>query len=614
MRMIRAARPLYPSRFLALTSGASDREASHTAAGLMFLKLFKLDKPAQPEPAEAVSEPVPVAAEPEVGSPQAVPAAANDTGETQGAAAATAPEPAARNGLSSFVTTDNLEPLEGPLGQEAALKALRLGAGIKGPGFHVLALGAGAAQMASAARFVLEPLARDVAAGADWLYVCDLERPHMKRALRLPAGRAEPFAGALAEAIAELETALPQAFASEDYKLRRRAIEEEARAAHEHHFDAFTLAAQAQNIAVLRTPAGYALAPMHDGKVVKPDVFQRLPDHMRQNVEARIAAMQAELTALLGAAPALDREARRRAAMLDEETARYIAEPVVADLAARFADVPEVAAFLAGLAADVARNAKLFVAAGAEPELARYLASPASPALRRAERGALVVESDVTPERLFGEAIACATAPAGVSIRAGALAAANGGYLVLDARSLLANPGTWPLLRRALSAGELAPIVKSGAGASHIEVEPIPLKVKVVLLGDAASETHLAGIDPDFKALFGITARFETAVPRDGESEDAFARAAAALIREHDLLPFDAGAVQRIADDRSSEVGGRWCLSLDQGALAGLLREADYWARERGAAVAAARDVETAIGERTARGSVQAAPAGSESA
>jgi hypothetical protein len=599
----------------------------------MFLKLFKLDKPVQPEQVEAEPAPAAVAepqaafaaepqatvsAEPQAAAAASVPAAANDTGEAEGAAAAAAPEASARTAFKSFVTTANLEPLEGPLGQDAALKALRLGAGIKGPGFHVLALGAGAAQMAAAARYVLEPLARDVAAGADWLYVCDLDRPHMKRALRLPAGRAEAFAAGLAEAVAELGSAVPQAFGSDDYKLRRRAIEEEARAAHEHHFDAFTLAAQAQNIAVLRTPAGYALAPMHDGKVVKPDVFQRLPDHMRQSVEARVAAMQAELTALLGAAPALDREARRRAALLDEETARYVAEPVVADLASRFADVPEAGAFLAGLAADVARNARLFLPAGAEAELARYLASPASPAARRAESGALVVESDVTPERLFGEAVACATAPAGVSIKAGALAAANGGYLVLDARSLLADPGIWPLLRRALSSGELAPIVKSGAGTSHIEVEPIPLKVKVVLLGDAASEAYLAGIDPDFKALFGITARFETAVPRDAESEDAFARCIAAVVREHDLLPFDAGAVQRIADGLTSEIGGRRCLSLDRGALAGLLRETDYWARERGAAVAAARDVETATAERAARGAAPgaapAAEAGSERA
>lgn len=596
----------------------------------MFLKLFKLDRsataPAKDTPA---AEPAPEAAPDTISPPPAaeapaaasvagvsgLPAPANDAAADPADAAAvpTAPGDAetVREALASFVTTANLEPLDAPFGQDAALKALRLGAGIKGPGFHVLAIAEAGLEPLAAALHVIEPLARETECAPDWVYVTDFERLTHRRALRLPHGSAERFAATLAEAVAELKLAIQQAFAADDYRLRRRTIEEEAKAAQERRLDEFSLTAASQNVALLRTPSGFALAPMHDGKVVKPDVYQRLPEAMRQDVEARVAALQADLSELLSSAPLLDRETRRRVALLDEETAGFVVHPIVADAVARLADMPAADEFFAALATDVVRNVQLFSApseAAVTPQLQRYLAAVVAAGSADARGAPVVVEPEPGPERLLGSASVCRDGAAGITIKPGALHAANNGYLILDARTLTGSSEAWTLLKRALVSAEIVPLAPSPiSGGQHIEFEPVPLKTKVVLLADPDTYARLLALDPDMKSLFGVVARLDEDVARDAASEDLLARRMAALVRRHELAPFDASAVNRIVTELSHLSGSPGRMSLDVTRLTGIARESDYWARHRGADVVSREDVETALSERASR---DADPAG----
>lgn len=603
MRMIRASRSLYPARLPAFLSGASSREPSH-AKSHMFLKLFKFDKtPAAPAagPAENPAAPPVEEAPPAVAVP---PAAESLAAGLAGPANDAAPgiDAAADAGLD-FADTRDLEPLDAPFGQEAAIKALKLGAGIKGDAGHVLAVGAARPEMTAVARHVLEEIARQSAAPDDWLYVTDFEHPGRVRALRLPPGQARPFADALASGVHEIAAGLAEVLAADDYRLRRRALEEEAKASADHRLESFTLAAEAQNVAVLRTPAGYALAPMHDGKVVKPDVFQRLPEHMRQDVEVRVGALQAELARVLAASPSEARETRRRLAALEAETATAVIDPVVSDIAARFAGSPEVEGFLVALATDIVRDAATIAAPqheeAARARLRRYLASLA---VAGTGSGApVVVEAEPLAERLAGSVAACPESPAGLALKAGALLRANGGYLIVDGRNLVAAPDAWSCLKRALLSGEIEPIVRETAGGRQLGVAAIPVNLKAVLVADAATLEQLTALDPDLPSLFNITARFAGSIARDSDSETAFARLLAHLVREHDLLPFDAPAVERLTDERSRPVSRELHLLLDTSALLHLAREADYWARARGAAIVGEAEVVTALAERSAR-------------
>lgn len=587
----------------------------------MFLKLFKFDRstvavdgakpPAEPEKdAEAERATAADATDP-AGDIAAAPDNVDHGVGTNVAVAAPIDEvPAAER----FASTDELEPLAGPLGQEAALKALRLGAGIKGPGFHVIAVGASGVQPGSAVRDVLASIAGDAPAAADWVYVTDFERPSRRRPLRLPRGAAKRFADTVMEMVGELRAALGHALASDEHRLRRLAIEEEARAASERKLEEFTIAAAAQNVALLRTPAGYALAPMHDGKVVKPDVFQRLPEAMRRDVEARVTGLQGELAELLSAAPARERETRRRLADLEEETAAYVVHPIVAEAAARLADVPAAQEFLAALAGDVVRHAVLFTpGAGADgvdgaadwgvpAQLRRYLAAVVVTHPTDAAGAPVVSESEPTAERLVGSVTARRGADGDIVVKAGALHAANDGFLVLEGRLLVEQPEAWAQLKRALSAGEIAPLTLTpGQDAPHVEIEPIPLKLKVVLVADARTAQRLGEHDGDLKSLFGVTARFEDTVVRDAESETAVARLIAGIVREHGLAALDASAVDALIGELARLSGQSERLSLDVAQLTEIVREADYWSGVRQADIVGRVDIETALAERAAR-------------
>ena len=179
----------------------------------------------------------------------------------------------------------------------------------------------------------------------DWVYVTNFADPRRPRAISLPAGRASALQQGVLSAIRELAATLPSAFPSEDYRARRRAIDEEFRGGQEDALDAVQTRAAQQNIAVLRAPVGFVMAPMHDGEVVRSEVFSQLPGAMRRDVETRISALQAELESILASAPKADKHRRQQLTALSEEVMRHAIEDALDLVSAAFSDVADVASF-----------------------------------------------------------------------------------------------------------------------------------------------------------------------------------------------------------------------------------------------------------------------------
>ena len=256
--------------------------------------------------------------EPETAVPQA---AAGDAPPLPDAkdAAAHAPEHKGRNGSApplpnldpkgldsttlGFETTADIEPTGGLVGQARALNALTFGAGMKGPGYNILVTGTDGSGYAATVRSELQSIARSAEKPSDWVYVSSFGDAGGFRALKLPAGTAKAFSDGMAQVVDRLADALPAAFAADDYELRRRTVEEEFRFSREDALETLRREAEAQNIALLRTPAGIAVAPILEGKVVKTDVFNSVPESLRREVETKIAALESEIEALLAERP-----------------------------------------------------------------------------------------------------------------------------------------------------------------------------------------------------------------------------------------------------------------------------------------------------------------------
>ncbi len=268
-----------------------------------------------------------------------------------------------------FKTTTELEPARGLIGQDRALKAIQFGANMASHDFNIFVLGPAASGKTTAVRQHLEPKVKDQPTPPDWVYVNNFETPNRPLALSLPTGRARALVQGMIGAIDELRNTLPAIFEGEEYQARRRSIEEEFRSGQEQAFEALNAKANTQNITILRTPTGFAMAPMHEGKIVKPDVFNTLPEAMRKQVEQRIEVLQKELESIIERMPKSDKQRRAKLSELNEEVAALAVHEALDDVAAAFSDLAGVLTYLDAVGRDLVRNVGLFlVPAGEEGE------------------------------------------------------------------------------------------------------------------------------------------------------------------------------------------------------------------------------------------------------
>jgi lon-related putative ATP-dependent protease len=522
-----------------------------------------------------------------------------------------------------FRTTAELEPISGLIGQDRALRAIEFGAGMKTNDFNIFVLGPPASGKTTAVRAFLTGKAEKLPAPSDWVYVYNFENANRPRALRLPVGRARLLEKGMVAAIDELRVTLPAAFEGEESQARRRAIDQEFRASQEEQFEALSRKAQGQNIAILRTPTGFGMAPMHEGRVVKPEIFAALPEDLKKGVEVKIEALQKELETILESVPKTEKQRRARTTELNEEIANAAVVEALDDIKASFADVPAALAHLEAAHKDLVRNVGLFLASSEEesqivkqpvdtsrdPRFRRYMVNVVVGNGEERAHAPIVEEINPTYPNLIGRIDHIAQMGALMTdfllIKSGALHRANGGNLLLDARKLLQSPFAYEALKRAIKAQEIRieqPAETAGfISTQTLDPEPIPLDVKVVLTGDRELYYLLSQHDPDFLGLFKVQADFDDTITRSSENYRDYARVMASIVRTHGLRHLDAGGVARVLEEGARLASDREKLSIEIGRVSDILREADYWAGKAGRATVERQDVARAIDEHTQR-------------
>lgn len=527
-----------------------------------------------------------------------------------------------------FATTAELPPLPGLAEQPRAREALRLGTAIARDGFNIFATGSAGARLSAALRDVLDDAAAGRPEPQDWAYVYNFADPQRPIALSLPPGQAPALQHALHELVDELRATLPAIFEGEDYQKRRAALLQSIQARSDAAFAALTQKATAAGIAILRTPMGFAMAPMKDGKVVPPAEFNAWAPEQQHEAQQAIAGLEKELEETLRAVPRVEKEQRDAVRALDREVAGFAIAQPFAEAAAGFAGLPQVLDFLAAMQADVLDALPLF----ASPEIAAQAGAPPREAARAAgprlagpfERydvnvlvtqagtalGAPVIEElHPTLGNLVGRIEYQQMQGALVTnfrlIRPGALHRANGGTLLLDVRSLLAEPYSWPALKRALTQRRIAiEDVARFVGLTttvSLEPDPIPLDVKVVLHGERQLYWLLEALDPDLPRHFKILADFDDELDRTPEGEALMARLVATIAARDGLRPLDRDAVARALEHAARLADDQEKLTLLVERLGDTLAEADHHAAQAGRASIARADIEAAIEARTHR-------------
>ena len=505
------------------------------------------------------------------------------------------------------------------VGQERARAAVEFGIATRHDGFHLFVMGpSGSGRRSLARRVIAGVAARDARPRSDWVYVNNFERAHQPIALELPAGQGTRLRADMKALVADLRTLIAAAFESEEYATQVERINHEFKERAEQALHEVAQEAQRRDLAMIRTPVGFTFAPQKDGEVMSPEVFEALPEQRRAELQKAVSELQEQLLRMLRAHMRMRKEHADRVRSLDRSMTLLAVEHAFDDVKARYAALPRVCAYLDAVRADVVDNANDFRArdddegGGARPErqaeLARFEVNLVLDA--GASDEAPIVEADLPSyQHLVGRVDHIARFGALLTdfrlIKGGLLHRANGGYLLIDAVKLLQQPFAWAALKRALlrreirleSLGEMYSVVST----VQLEPEPIPLQVKVVLVGERWVCQLLQAVDPEFDELFRVLADLGDDMPRGADTERALARMLAVHLQSQQLLEPDGAALARLIDHGVRLAGDATRITAQVRRLLDVLLEAEHGARARGGSRIEANDVAEAIAARRER-------------
>ncbi|PKM11742.1 MAG: ATP-dependent protease [Gammaproteobacteria bacterium HGW-Gammaproteobacteria-3] len=512
-----------------------------------------------------------------------------------------------------FTHTDELNDIDIIIGQERAIASIRFGLRVDRDGYNIFALAPAGTGKMTTVRQLVEHEASAKVIPCDWCYVNNFEQPARPKALKIPGGKGKAFREDMEQLIDELRIALPASFEGDEYRSRVEEIEEQSRRRELQEINQLREDAARAHIILTETPTGYAFAPVDEKEVViDAEHFNQLPAQQQQKIQDAIVDLQQKLQKLLKKFPAWRKETKRKIKTLNREVAEFAVGHSIHELKESYHDQAAILDYLADIEHDIIEHVRDFIPH--RESLLQVMEAPQqSDPFKRyqvnlivdlaADKAAPVIYEDhpnyanlmgrVDHQAYMGSLVTDFT-----MIKPGALHQANGGYLLLDARKLLMQPYAWESLKRTLQAGEIKieslEHSLSLISTSALEPEPIPLELKLILIGDRLLYYLLNYYDPEFQDLFKVAADFDDSVDRAGIALE-YAKVLATIARQEKLKPLTRLAVGRVIEHSARMAGDAEKLSTHLRSIKDLLIEADYWAKDNGHEQIGVSDVQQAI-------------------
>ncbi len=531
-----------------------------------------------------------------------------------------------------FETTAELDDVPiSIIGQPRALESLRIGFAVRGDGYNVFVAGEVGTGRSTAVRHVLAQFDRGGPTPEDLVFVHNFKDPDRPHLLRFPTGRGSAFAKAMDDLVEALRKNVPTVFETDSYRNRRNDTIEKAKAAHREKVKSFEKRIEEAGFAMVQIQVGPfvkpEITPVVAGNPVQMEQLETLVEEGRfakkdlEKLKVSQAKLSTEFEALTKEFRKIELDVRQQILDLDRAAARSVVADLVDDLWQAFDD-KEVRAWLEEVREDVLDHLERFrereePVAGAERDQAK---AEWEERLRPYKVNVLVDhtetkgrpilwETNPSYRNLFGSIDGARTVGGEwktdhTRIKAGALARASGGFLVLDALDVLVEPGVWPALKRTLRHRtlEIHPLELMNVFASvSLKPEPIPLDIKLVLVGTRHIYRLLYELDEDFKKIFKVKAELALEVDESDEELLNLARFVRKKCKDDGLLPFRREAVAALAEHSVRLAGRQGKLSTRFKDVADAIREAGYWAAQGGAAQIGAEHVAHAVARRKYR-------------
>ena len=515
-------------------------------------------------------------------------------------------------------STADLPDIDDTVGQERATAAIRFAIAIQRDGYNLYVAGPTGAGKRTLVDQLIRQNQDPSRTANDWVYVNNFEDPSRPHALTLPAGRACALKNDMNKLVERLLVTVPSTFRGDEYRHQISELQEAYQQRETALFNDLNDQARAHNMIVIRTPNGYTIGPVRDGKLLTPAKFAELPEAEQESAKKVTEELNRALKDIVEKLRDWQEESAERVKDIDEQFIHQIIDPMMAVLKSRYQMYPPVLAYLNSAHQDIAENIWEFMPSddetGNRPVHKQVQEHP------RYQVNVLVDNTDVTGvptlyedhptlQNVIGRVEHASQMGTLVTnftlIKPGALHRANGGFLILDASKLLSNSFVWDALKRAIRSKEIRmesiDRILSMGSTITLEPEPIPLDLKIILIGDRALYHLLNQLDPEFNLYFKVHADFNDSMDRAHGNTALYARVVASMARREGCRPLSAAGVCRVLDQRVRETGDAEKLSLHMVGLNNLLTEADYWAAQHGSTLIEPEHVEQALAERQQR-------------
>ena len=518
----------------------------------------------------------------------------------------------------SFETSEQLPTGTPYLGQQRAIDAIRFGIEMDRPDYNIYVLGPVGSHRHGLVKELVADAAKSKGPPSDWCYVNNFSDPESPTALSFPSGRGADFRDDMQALIEDMRLAIPAAFEGEDYRNQLSAIEQETQKEVEGQWKSLEDMAARDGIGVLQTPTGYVLAPVVEGKVIGDKEFDQLPEEQREQIKAAIKRLSEELQSRIESMPKIHKKLREKVKALNQDVTAHAVSLLLSELKQKYADMPAVSAYLDDAEKNIVENTQVFQQPESSP--LSFLKRDAAQLFSQYEVNLIVHDADGQSAPIVYEANPSHPNVIGKiehrsemgalvtdfrMVRAGALLRANGGYLILDMQRLLTRPFVWDSLKQALfsasvrieSPGESYGLVST----TTLKPQPIPLDVKIILIGERWLFYLLNRYDSEFGTLFKVAADFDDDIERSKDNVEDYALLVADRAKAAALLPFDEAAIRQVIEQRARDAEDSERLSMHMRSLDDLLIQSDFWARKRGSTYVAPEDITEAISKREYR-------------
>jgi lon-related putative ATP-dependent protease len=520
--------------------------------------------------------------------------------------------------LGVETTLDIHAPKEKVVAQDRAVHALEFGLGVKDLEYNIFVAGPPRSGKTEAIMAYVQELAAKEPTPPDFIYVHNFKDPEKPQSLNLPTGRGQVLKADMEELINTLKVQIPEVFESEDYSSRRESLMSGFTQERNKILQGLDAKAGEEGFILNISPTGLMIFPGKEGKPLSEEELKGLSDEDREQLRQKSTQLHTEMNDAIRKIRKMEKEFQEKEKKLDQDVALYVVGHHMEELREKYQDLPQVLEYLEDVQEDILKNIEdLKRRPGAqgpfpfptpEPSFVQYQVNVFVD--HSETKGApVVMENNPTYPNLFGAVERRAQFGALLTdftlIRAGALQRANGGYLVLEAMDLLRWFFSYEALKRCLKNGEVKiedPLEMYGMITTRsLQPQPIPLNIKVILVGDPYVYQILYIYDEDFHEFFKIKAHFDSRMQKTGDHIQKFCEMLAAYCEDQKLLPLHKTGLARLVEYAQELAGHQRKLTLQTKEVTDVLKEANYWAQTDTHDVIFGSDVEKAINEKTYR-------------